>query len=90
VGPVALPAASPVFGRDDTGAVGVREEQVVELGQEPGRCRGVRRSGNWRSGVARLRARGPRTGAVDVVVFLIPERQVLRPGRLWTGVPGLG
>lgn len=41
MGLVALPGATPVLRRDDTGAVGVGEEQVVELGEEAGRGRGV-------------------------------------------------
>lgn len=42
VGLVLLPGAALVRGRDDAGAVGVGEEQVVELGQEARRGRGVR------------------------------------------------
>lgn len=42
VGLVLLPGAALVRGRDDAGTVGVGEEQVVELGQEARRGRGVR------------------------------------------------
>ncbi len=41
VSDVALPGAAPVLGRYDPGAVGVGEEQVVELREETRRGRGV-------------------------------------------------
>lgn len=41
VGLVAGPGAAPVFGGHDAAAVGVRQQEIVELGQEAGRGRGV-------------------------------------------------